>query len=97
MANRRNFCFEDRVNNLNMLKISIHLRYYDPTPLPALPIFIYVDFDHVDPCETDNGGCEGHCVQKKNGRDCICDEGKTLVNETLCQGKTNYITIGLTE
>ena len=41
----------------------------------------------TDPCEEDNGGCEGTCIQKKNGRDCMCDVGYVLVNDTICQSK----------
>ena len=47
----------------------------------------------TDPCEEDNGGCEGTCIQKKNGRDCMCDEGYVLVNETICQSKNTFNTL----
>lgn len=41
----------------------------------------------VDECTDSNGGCSQNCMNTVGSFVCSCDDGYSLINETVCMGK----------
>ena len=48
---------------------------------------LYVSLSLVNECDSDNGGCEGTCMDTITSFECQCDSGYILASDGLsCEG-----------
>ena len=53
---------------------------------------IYTNYQSVEKCEENNGGCNHTCTDTQNGTSCSCHNGYRLLSDgTSCEGKTTLI------
>eukprot|EP01127_Copromyxa_protea_P011436 TRINITY_DN2873_c0_g3_i2.p1 TRINITY_DN2873_c0_g3~~TRINITY_DN2873_c0_g3_i2.p1 ORF type:complete len:1979 (-),score=279.48 TRINITY_DN2873_c0_g3_i2:77-5701(-) len=89
-------------NEVNTRTITCHMGYFVTGTISSSVTLIgsepFRGCEAINPCETENGGCEGICRNTGPGnRTCSCGEHATLKDETKCVCHAGYKAIGFGE